>query len=340
MAGFDGSFTIPSPYGEGPWILSANHRDFAYAHMEVKPGQTGIALTLEKGWEVNGTITWDEDLDLEQCRVELMPTPDLRPIMDMSGRDFPSRGEYWELDRIESGTYALEVSGNWGGSVLHRQELKLEGEGGHLAIGTIDLTDKLTQTTFTLAPEVEEEDWELIVVDHDGWVVKADQGRSITAVYPKRTEKLALWVEGQRTLLLDDLSASMEVRPEPGIPIAIDFDPVGGFPEDVFMITELSRVEDPEGGPELPGYLTRRVLPSVGMEIHVPAAGHYRVMVLLGLVPEGSPAGPTGAMTYVTLPADAPVIEVKEGTTLQAIHVPFEDQVLLDAVERLRELGE
>lgn len=255
-----------------------------------------------------------------QYRVELTRDPDLRFLLDYSGIGFFDMGESWDLSRIGSGEYTLEIRPGQGGPLLPSQDLKLEGEGGRLDLGTIDLSGKLAQTTFTLAPGVGKKDGLMILADGEGSIVKGDFSRTLKAVYPKDTRELALWVEGYRTVLVDELQREQVMDLEPGIPIAIEIDAVKDLPEDVFVTTGLKRVEEPEGGPALPGYLTQRVYFSAGLEHHVSEPGIFRVEVALGLVEDGMQTGFSSTMTSLTSEADAPIIEVKEGSELQVIH--------------------
>lgn len=338
FVGFQGGFSIPDSGEAGPWILKADHKDYARIYLEVERGQTGIELTLEKGWNLTGTVVWGKDSDMEGCFVQLMQEPDLRSPMDSNGTDFVEMGEAFDLNRIANGEYTLKIGSGQGGAVLHSQELRLEGEGGHLDLGTIDLRGEVAQTTFTLAPGFGEDDGVFAVVDRDGSILKGEFGRTLTVVYPKETRELALWVDGYRTLLVDELQRELEVALEPGILVSIEIESVRNLPEDVFVTTVLERVEDPESGPALPGYLTERRLYSPGLEHHVSEPGQYRLHVALGLVKDGFPAGLSPTMTYLTPEANAPIIEVKEALELQVIHNPIEEKVVMDAIAELREL--
>ncbi|MGB0951767.1 MAG: hypothetical protein ACPG31_00950 [Planctomycetota bacterium] len=338
FAGFDGNFSIPDPGEAGPWVLKADHRDYAVAFLEVEPGQTGIELVLEQGWEVTGTVDWGEDLDMERYWVELKRDPDLGFSMDSNGTDFVDKGKPWSLQRIGSGNYTLRIGLGYGGNVLHRQELQLEGEGGRLDLGSIDLHGKLAQTTFTLASGIGKEDGGFAVVDRDGSILGADFGRTLLVAYPEDTHELALWVQGYRTILIDELKREAEITLEPGIPVAVEIDAVRELPEGVFITTLLVRVEDPEDGPGLPGYLAQRTYRSPGLEHHVSEPGRFRLHAILGLVEEGLPAGFSTTMSHLVSGTQGPIIEVKEGSELQVIHASIEDQLVMDALAELREL--
>ena len=326
----DGSFLVPFPREGGDFRLLVDHLQYPLSTKEVEMGESGVEVQLSTPWAITGKVFWDTSVISDTFVIGYEPEHSPRLYSRSLVPSFVAQDNTFRIGALPAGKGTLFIGGHWLDQSFSRLEIDLPPGGGIHDVGTIDTRGKVQKVSVTVLNEAGE-------IEGGSWAVTLDgkhrnywRGETLDMYYSGSSVSFEIHHHGSRLLVMEDVTSNQRVTVQKGIPVEIEFEPIPWFPEDLWVDVDFifQRENAEEGG--LSNFSTSSIW-------ELPAPGRYKVMVALQDFDKYTEASMV-PMTYVTTEADAPVITVLDQKEVQIFKLDFDEDVIRDALRRLRHL--
>ena len=234
----DGSFHIEGEVGEGPYLLSFFHEDYAPVALPITLGDEGIVLNLQKACKASGKVLLDEKIDPTDLRIYFL-TPGqaaLDIVNEMETSTVLSKKGFFNCKGLPSGLATLVVSGILEPTPLYTRALDLGDPGNEIQVADIDLRGKLKMITLTPIVPAGTFVYGPWARTLDGELLDARGTHGLSFLTDKESLDLEVGANGFGNLILMDVDGDREFTLPPGIQIEVLISNAPSLPENCYWV--------------------------------------------------------------------------------------------------------